>query len=77
MDGQAVKGLLLGCVLGLGLWIAAGIAILYKVGSLPRMLVYFWWLFGILMTCVGVELARTSLRGRPGTSCLPRRTSPS
>ncbi len=77
MHGQPVKGLLLGCALGLVLWVVAGLAVFSEVGYLPHTRIYLWCLLGVLIAFVGVDLVRTLLRGDLRTPCPPGTPSPS
>ncbi len=65
MRGRPIKGLLLGCGLGLLLWIIACLVVFAKVGYLPHTRIYLWWLLGVIGAFAGVEVMRTLLRRDP------------
>lgn len=77
MVAQPLQGILLGCVLGLALWMGAGLGFLRAVGYLPHVPTFLWWVLGCLLIGAAVEVARTFLRGRPALvppPCIHRRS---
>lgn len=64
MHAQPIQGLLFGFVLGLALWMVAGLVSLRAVGCLASVPTSLWCVLGFLLTCTTVEVTRTFLRGR-------------